>query len=198
MAKQKRKQSPFTAMQRAFIDYYLIEKNATKAARLAGYQGSDATLRAIASENLTKPNIRAEIDRRFAEHAMGANEVLARLGSIARLDMAEFVTIKHGIPFLDLEKAEQASKLHLLKKFKVTKQGVEVELYDAQSALETLGKHLGLFNTVKIEDWRTQAITDIRAGLIPFEALAEAFDESLAAELFRAAGVSVSASEGEA
>lgn len=181
----------FTALQRAFIDYYVLEKNGVKAAQLAGYKGNYATLRSIASENLSKPNISAEIERRFAENAMGKDEVLARLADIARIDMAEFVTIQHGIPFLDLEKAEHASKLRLLKKFKVTKQGVEIELYDAQAALETLGKHLGLFNTVKIEDWRTQAIADIRAGKIPYEALADAFDQSLAAELFAAAGVPI-------
>lgn len=178
-------------MQRAFIDYYVIEKNGTKAARLAGYKGNDATLAAVAYENLRKPHIRAEIDRRFRDLAMGADEVLARLGDIARIDMSEFIKIDHGIPFLDLEKAEAASKLHLLKKFKTTKQGIEIELYDAQSALETIGKHLGLFNTIKIDDWRSQAIADIRAGNIPFEALAEAFDADLATQLFREAGISI-------
>lgn len=188
----------FTAMQRAFIDYYVIEKNGAKAARLAGYKGSNVTLASVAYENLRKPHIRAEIDRRFRELAMGADEVLARLGDIARIDMSEFVTIKHGIPFLDLEKAETASKLHLLKKFKTTKQGIEIELYDAQSALETIGKHLGLFNTIKIDDWRSQAIADIRAGNIPFDALAEAFDADLATELFREAGIPVQTGKGAA
>lgn len=45
----------------------------------------------------------------------------------------------------------------------------------------------------KIEDWRTQAIADIRAGKIPYEALADAFDTDLATELFAAAGVPVQA-----
>lgn len=185
----------FTALQGAFIDYYVLTMNGTKAARLAGYKGNDATLAAVAYENLRKPHIRAEIDRRFQQRAMGADEVLARLGDIARIDMSEFVAIKNGIPFLDLEKAETANKLHLLKKFKTTKQGIEIELYDAQSALETIGKHLGLFNTIKIDDWRSQAIADIRAGLIPYDALAEAFDHDLASELFAAAGIPVQAGE---
>lgn len=174
------------------MDFYILEKNGTKAARLAGYKGNDNVLAVQAHENLRNPKIRAELDRRFAEHAMSANEVLERLGDIARIDMSEFIEIKHGIPFLDLEKAERYSKLHLLKKFKTGKQGVEIELYDKQAALETIGKHLGLFNTVKIEDWRTQAIADIRAGKIPYEALADAFDHDLATRLFAEAGVSVS------
>ena len=186
----------FTALQRAFMDFYILEKNGTKAARLAGYKGNDNVLAVTASRLLSNAKIRAELDRRFAEHAMSANEVLERLGDIARIDMSDFVTIRNGIPYLALDKAEQASKLRLLKKFKTGKQGVEIELYDAQAALETIGKHLGLFNTVKIEDWRTQAIADIRAGKIPFEALAEAFDIDLATELFKSAGVPIQVGEG--
>lgn len=40
-------------------------------------------------------------------------------------------------------------------------------------------------------DWRDRAIDDIKAGRIKFEALAESFDESIATELFRSAGVPV-------
>lgn len=188
----------FTPLQAAFINFYVVTKNGTKAAKLAGYQGNDNVLAVTAHNNLRNAKIQAEIQRRFREQAMAADEVLARLGDIARIDMSEFVAIRHGIPFLDLEKAEAANKLHLLKKFKTGKQGIEIELYDAQAALETIGKHLGLFNTIKIEDWRTQAIADIRAGKIPFEVLANAFDHSLAAELFAAAGVPVSVGEGAA
>ncbi len=43
----------------------------------------------------------------------------------------------------------------------------------------------------KIHDWRSQAIADIRAGVVTYQALAEAFDEDLATELFRLAGVLV-------
>lgn len=46
-------------------------------------------------------------------------------------------------------------------------------------------------STVDSHDWRDRAIADIKAGEIKFEALAEAFDEDLAAELFKLAGVPV-------
>jgi len=46
---------------------------------------------------------------------------------------------------------------------------------------------------IQIEDWRSRAIEDIRAGRIAYEALAEAFnDRDLATELFREAGVPIS------
>jgi len=47
--------------------------NGTEAARRAGYKGSDGTLRTTAAENLTKPNIRCEIDRRLSEALSGAD-----------------------------------------------------------------------------------------------------------------------------
>lgn len=79
-----------TDKQRAFIDHYFAcGLNATEAAKRAGY--SAKTARFIGSENLTKPNIRAEVDRRLAEHAMPANEVIARIGNMARGDMADFL-----------------------------------------------------------------------------------------------------------
>lgn len=48
--------------QRKFVEVY--DGNGTEAARLAGYSGDDATLRSIASENLTKPNIAEAIKAR--------------------------------------------------------------------------------------------------------------------------------------
>lgn len=48
------------------------------------------------------------------------------------------------MPFVDLDKAEAAGKLHLLKKFKNTDKGIEIELYDAQSALVHVLRELHL------------------------------------------------------
>lgn len=55
--------------QRAFVSAYIgsANGNGREAARVAGYQGSDATLRSVAYENLTKPDIRAAIDEHLAE-----------------------------------------------------------------------------------------------------------------------------------
>lgn len=67
--------------------------------------------------------------------AMSADEALARLSAQAAVNMSDFIKINHGIPFLDLEKALEADKLHLLKKFKTSDKGIEIELFDAQAAL---------------------------------------------------------------
>jgi len=66
-------------------------------------------------------------------------------------------------------------------------------VYDRLKALELLAKYHDLINKVRIEDWRSQAISDIRAGVVTYDALAQAFDRDLASELFTAAGVPLSA-----
>lgn len=53
--------------------------NATEAARRAGYKGNNATLRAVVSENLTKPNIRKEIDSRMAKALSRTNVTIDKV-----------------------------------------------------------------------------------------------------------------------
>lgn len=160
-----------TDKQRAFIEHYLQLWNGTEAARRAKYQGNDNTLASIASENLRKPKIREEIERRIESEAMSANEVLWRLAEQARASVLDFIDVRPAISTVDdpveggepeedaasaeepalefvinLEKARRAGKLHLIRKLKYDSSNrPTIELHDAQSALELLGKHLGLF-----------------------------------------------------
>jgi phage terminase small subunit len=48
--------------------------NGTEAARRAGYKGTDKTLAVVASENLSKPNVRKMIDERL-EKALSGSDV---------------------------------------------------------------------------------------------------------------------------
>lgn len=179
-----------TDKQRIFINEYLKTFNATQAAINAGY--SEKTARSIGSENLTKPDIRAEIDARIAENTMSANEVLMRLTEIGRADIDDVMTVQGNLPYVDMDKAKQAAKTGLLKKIKVTKNNIEFELHDKMRALEMLGKYHALFtDKVKVEDWRSQAIADIKAGKISYEALREAFDDETAAALYGEAGQAI-------
>jgi phage terminase small subunit len=161
-----------SAKQKAFINAYLATSNATEAARQAGYKGDDATLASVGWENLRKPEIADAISKRTSESAMSADEVLKRLAEHARGSMADFVKVNdRGQPYFDLEAAQSAGKLHLVKKLKtktrsinlgkddedesntdeeqadslITEVTIEFELYDAQSALTLLGKHHKLF-----------------------------------------------------
>ena len=76
----------FTGKQEAFCLFYVGEANfnGTKAARLSSYSGSDNVLAVTAHQNLRKPKIRARISRLMSDMAMSAEEVVARLASIAK------------------------------------------------------------------------------------------------------------------
>ena len=151
----------FTKKQRVFVEEYLQCWNAAEAARRAGY--SERTARIQASKLLTKPNIQEEISKRIAEKAMSADEVLLRLGDMARGDIGEFMDIESMSFNLALEKAKELGLTHLIKKVKqrttITqkKDGdeeenhwIELELHDSQTALVHLGRVHKLF-TDKID-----------------------------------------------
>lgn len=197
-----KRERALTGKQRLFVEaYFAANFNATAAARRAGYKGDEHTLCAIASENLTKPVIRAEIDKRMRALKMGGNEVLARLSFIANGSMDDFLDPDSFS--VDLKKAKRAEKLGLIKKLKVTTittshadrdtqtETIEFELHDVMRALEMLGKHHKVFDRAAESDWRTEAIAMIRQGEMQFKPLSEEFGTSLAEELFRAAGVEV-------
>lgn len=124
-----------TSRQNLFISEYLACWNATQAAIAAGY--SKRTAYSIGQENLKKPEIKVEIEKRLSESAMSANEVLARLTMQARGDMGEFISVVDGSANIDFG---AGGKSALLRKMKIGKDGVSIELYDAQKALQILAK----------------------------------------------------------
>lgn len=136
-----------TTKQAVFVEEYLRCWNATEAAKRAGY--SEKTAYSSGQRLLKDVEIAAEIQARIEERAMSADEVLDRLAQHARGSIEDFVDVDSGMAIVDLRKARDAGKLHLAKKIRYFKEGgVEVELYDAQAALEKLGKAHGLFKDV--------------------------------------------------
>jgi len=149
-----------TNKQKAFVEIYLSCWNATEAARLAGY--SEKTARSIGSENLTKPDILTEIERRLSELTLRSNEVLARLSMLARGSIEHFLKINNdGSAHLNLRGSKDY--LYLIKKIKTRSsrrvegrgkyRGVwedeisDIELHDVQKALELLGRRIRLFDS---------------------------------------------------
>lgn len=143
--------------QRVFVEEYLQCWNATEAAKRAGY--SERTARQQGSRLLSNVDISEEIKRRIDEMAMSADEVLIRLGDMARGDLGEFLDIGSMAFDLSLNKAKELGITHLIKKVKqrttITqkKDGdeeenhwIELELYDAQAALDKLARVRGLYN----------------------------------------------------
>jgi phage terminase small subunit len=184
-----------TPKQRAFIDaYFACGMNASAAARKAGYRNRPNT---AASQLMSNNVVAAEIDRIYRDIAMPAGEVLARLSEQGRADIADVTNVDGTV---NLKKARARGKTGLIKSITHTVtsfKGVEtttvkVELHDSQKALQLLGKYHKLFvERVQVDDWRSQAIQDIKAGVLDYPTLESLFDTTLAQELFRAAGVSV-------
>jgi phage terminase small subunit len=129
--------------------------NAAEAARRAGY--GDKASRQIGDENLSKPYIQEYIEKRISEKAMSADEVLLRLGEIARGSLKQFTKTRDDDIWPDLTAAAAQENFHLLKKIKPKRRvggkpgdewvetEVEIEIHDPLKALELLGKHHKLF-----------------------------------------------------
>lgn len=172
----------------AFVEYYIQEWDGAKAARLAGYSVRSA--RQQAHRLLTNADIHAAINARIAELKMQSDEVLLRLADQARGSMGDFISLdERGEVSIDIRKAAEARKLHLIKKLKKTvKRGdwgsettIEIELYDAQAAQVHLGKHHRLFAERVEFDWVKELEA---AGLDPNElenGLIEEFERHLLA-----------------
>lgn len=83
----------FTTKERRFIEEYLVDFNATQASIRAGY--SIKTARSIGSENLTKPNIKAEIELRLKEMQLDAEGTKSIVSKIAKSNVNKYLkTVK--------------------------------------------------------------------------------------------------------
>lgn len=153
-----------TEKQRRFVEEYLIDLNATQAAIRAGYSVKTAAV--IGAENLIKPNISNEISKAMAERSkrtgVTADRVIEELAKIGFINISDVVDLKTGKVLSEAQKEDLACIQSV--KVKETEFGKdrEVKFYDKKSALELLGKHLGLFtdkidinanvNTEKLDD----------------------------------------------
>ena len=157
-------QRKLTAKQQRFVEEYIVDLNATKAAIRAGYSVKSA--RQIGAENLSKPYIQAAIqeamDRRAVRTDITADDVLAELAKIGFANLEDYIRVsKDGDPYVDLSAMtrEQAAAISEVsvedfpegrgKDARMVRK-VRVKFHDKKSALVDIGKHLGMFKT-KVE-----------------------------------------------
>lgn len=157
--------------EQAFVEFYFTERfNGTKAAIKAGYSPRSAHV--TASRLLRKAKVIEAIAEKMTDLKMSADEVLINLTEQGRGSMGDFVSLdKKGSPYIDLAKAIENDKLHLVKKLKITvktgntnERTTEIELYDKQAANTLLGKHHRLFAEKLEIDWVAELT---QAGLDP-------------------------------
>ena len=147
-----------TFQEALFIEAYLANGfHAAEAARSAKYRALKVGgYSSIADSVLRKNVIKTILAERLTEKAMETNEVLARYRDLADATLGDFIDIreienpdtgaKQAIAVPNLAKAAEAGKLHLLKEFKVGKDGeLLIKLRDQDHALDQIAKNLGVF-----------------------------------------------------
>jgi len=82
---------PLTAKEKRFCEEYIIDCNGAQAAIRAGYSPKSAKV--IASQNLTKLNLRDFIAQKLKEKSLLAEETTKLLSDIAKSSLNEFFTI---------------------------------------------------------------------------------------------------------
>ena len=131
-----------TNRQRAFIEHYLQTWNASLSARKAGYTGDSDT---IGPRLLGNVGVRARIKQRLSELEMQSDEVLNRLGQMARANIGDFVIVDEAGSVTGLNADTVREFGYLIKRLEVDPDKIKIELYDGQAALVQIGKHLQLF-----------------------------------------------------
>lgn len=186
-----------TFQEALFVENYLSNGfHAGRAARAANYTGlSVGAYGKVGRAVLSRDKIRRIVARRIAEHALTADEILAEWAEVAKADMADFITVRDtedpltGAPMsiatADMAKADQAGKLHLIKKAKIGADGsFTFELRDQDKALDQIARHLGMYekdNMLQIPkglvDLLSQTPEERRAKLEEYRELAEEDDD---------------------
>lgn len=138
------------ARQRQFAEFYVVNPNATQAAKRAGY--SERTAYSIGQENLKKPEIAALIEVMRAERSertrIEADRVLREVARLAFTDMASFVEWdEKGVrikPSADLSVDDTAAITEIGEQGRGTGKRLKIKLGHKDSALRMLMEHLGL------------------------------------------------------
>lgn len=165
-----------TAKRKRFVSEYLVDLNATRAYRAAGFSGSDNVCAVEGLKLLRNPNVAAAIAeaqaKRSARTEITQDMVLRELAKIGFADMRRLLKWTGNQALMDLDAAEDSGDVEIrysnlvtlfdsdelpddvaasVAEISQTKDGaLKVKLYDKRAALVDIGRHLGMFTT-KIE-----------------------------------------------
>lgn len=159
---------PLTAMQEAFCREYLIDRNATHAARRAGY--SERTANRIGHDLLKDPRVVARVEKagEIAEKKfeITAERVIEELAKVGFASMRDFIRVdSEGQPQIDLgETPDWALDALAEVKTETVLEGADkdgeggqhvrktqIKLHDKLRALKDLGEITGAFRGAKQE-----------------------------------------------
>lgn len=150
--------SGLTEKQKRFVEEYLIDLNATQAAIRSGY--SEKTAHSIGHENLSKPDIQNAIivakEIRSKRTEITQDMVLQELAKIGFADIRDVVSwgstpvddgeggLVYPVELINSNMvADNAAAA--ISEVSLTAQGIRVKMIDKKGALDSMGKHLGMF-----------------------------------------------------
>jgi phage terminase small subunit len=142
---------PLTLRQRRFVDEYLVDMNASAAARRAGY--GDRSADRHGSFLTRRPNVAAAIEARLAERRarleVSAARVITELARIAFADLGRILDWTGEDMALKPPHEISPDDRAAIQEIAVVKRegglATRVILHDKERALEALCRHLGLF-----------------------------------------------------
>lgn len=137
-----------TEKQKRFVQEYLVDLNASAAAKRAGY--SEKTACEQGARLLTNAKVQKEIQkamkRRENRTEITQDKVLRELAAIAFAKGTDYASIVSGVVLpCDTDELTDGQKAVIVS-IESTKDGVEIKLANKLKALELLGRHLGLFS----------------------------------------------------
>ncbi len=151
-----------TEKERIFCEQYVIYRNGTKAAIIAGY--SEDSAREIASQNLTKLHIKEHIEKLklnieelcgISKQRVINEHIKIAFSSIAHLHNS-WITLKEFDELTNEQKECIAEIVSQKRTVKENEQLVEVDfvkikLYDKQKSLDAISKMIGYDAVIKTE-----------------------------------------------
>lgn len=155
-----------SAKQLLFVKEYLIDLNAAAAYRRAGYKSKNPDV--DGHKLLVKPKIQTMVQEAMAERSkrteITADRVLqeyakigfANIGDYLKVNSREYISgyKTDGEPMYQWEQRIELfdtddigrDKLDAVSEIKETKEGVAFKLHDKKGALDSIARHLGMFN----------------------------------------------------
>lgn len=176
-----------TDKQTLFIREYLIDLNASAAARRAGY--SKRSSHCQGKQLMETPAVRAEIRKALARRAkrvdVKADRVLRDLADIAHLDKSIAFQVQDGYLHVTDTDILPLAVRRCISEVAQTQYGIRVKFDDRLKALELLGRHLAMFtDNVNLNDQRPKSVEEMS-------------EEEIDAELARIGTQAALAGEGE-
>ena len=152
MSNKEKTGNKLTPKLKLFVDEYLLDLNATQAWIRAGFAKKSASVESC--KCLAKPKIQAAIqkalDRRAKRTEITQDRVIQELALIGFSDMKNYVDFgPSGVSLKELsEMPPEISRVISEVSHNFNAEGggsVKFKLYDKQTALVNIGKHLGMF-----------------------------------------------------